>query len=135
MTWARSRTLGENMYVVDPTSYDDLGAGAAKISVRCLKQLLGELGAQFLCEQRVDALVPEGVVLSAADGTQTTVACDSVIYSLGFRTPVDVCARFEEAFPACIRIGDAAGIPANVFHATQTAHDAAWRLHEQLAFE
>ena len=125
---------GKQVILADPASYDNLGAGAAKISVRCLKLLLGELGVTFLCERFVDGLVPEGAVLSSADGSTETVACDSVIYSLGFRTPVDACSRFEEAFPACIRIGDAAGIPANVFHATQTAHDAAWRLHEQLAF-
>ena len=125
---------GKQVVLADPAAYDDLGAGAAKISVRCLKQLLGELGVEFVCEHRVDALTPEGALLAAADGTQVAIACDSVIYSLGFRTPADVCARFEEAFAACIRIGDAAGVPANVFHATQTAHDAAWRLHEQLAF-
>ena len=126
---------GKRVMLADLASYDNLGAGAAKISVRCLKQLLGELGVQFLCEKRVDAITPEGVVLTAADGTSELVTCDSVIYSLGFRTPEDVCAQFEDAFDVCIRIGDAAGIPANVFHATQTAYDAAWRLHEQLAFE
>lgn len=125
---------GKKVTLVDPTPYDQLGAGAAKISVRCLKQLLGELGVQFLCERYVDALTPEGAVLTTADGTSEVVACDSAIYSLGFRTPEDVCKQFEEAFDACIRIGDAAGIPANVFHATQTGFDAAWRLHEQLAF-
>ena len=124
---------GKKVTLADPTSFDKLGAGAALFTIHCLKDLLTAEGAQFMCEQFVDSLQADGVVLRALDGTKQLVECDSVIYSLGFRTPEDVCARFEETFDVCIRIGDAAGIPANVFHATQTAFDAVWRIHEQLA--
>ena len=125
---------GKRVTLADPQPFEQLGAGASLINVRCLKELLLKAGVQFACEAFVEAVTSDGVLARPAhpaDGESDSLQllpCDSVVYSLGFRAPEATLQEFEAAFERCYRIGDCAGVPANIFHATQTAFDAAWRL-------
>lgn len=119
---------GKEVVVADLCSYDELGRGATAINVRCIKNLLRDLGVEFCCGCGLESVGSTDALLAGAEGEQVRVECDTVVLSLGFVVDRAEVAHFKDAFPRSCAVGDCGGAGGSIYNAVRTAYDKAMAL-------
>ncbi|MDR1300078.1 MAG: FAD-dependent oxidoreductase, partial [Oscillospiraceae bacterium] len=114
---------GKRVRVIDMAPEEELGRGGSPINLICLRELLSEQGVEIICRTRLEDMAGDGAHIVMADGTRSTLKCDTLVLSLGFRADEAAVHAFDGVCPDIRVIGDAAG-GGTVRNAVRTAFDA-----------
>ena len=119
---------GKKVTIIDMVPEDKVGAGANAINLICIKQLLKEAGVTFHCEVRLEDVTEEGAIVTEKDGSKTTLPCDTLVLSLGFRPNAAVMDTFRDLAEDVYFVGDCNRRGGTLAIAVRTAFDAAMQI-------
>ena len=118
---------GKQITVIDMIPREEVGAGTNSINRSYLEQaLLPKIDLR--CEVKLKDVTAEGAVIEDKDGTVSTIPCDKVVLSFGFRPKVRVYEELKGAAKDVIAIGDCTARGGNIMAAVHGAFDAVMQL-------
>jgi thioredoxin reductase len=116
---------GKKVTLIDMLKRSELGAGATKMNVIAIKEMLDNEGVRIIDQTKLERITEKGIEVSNAAGDKYELPCDTLLVSFGIRPRKDTARAFEFCAPDVIVVGDCGSRQATLWNATRTAFDAA----------
>ena len=118
---------GRNVKIIDMLPANQIGQGGTKMNIIALQEMLSKNGVDILPETKLTAVTDAGIEVER-NGKTETLACDTLVLSLGVRPDADFVNSFMGCAPDVIAIGDCNARAGTVMNANHTAFDAAYSI-------
>jgi NADPH-dependent 2,4-dienoyl-CoA reductase/sulfur reductase-like enzyme len=116
---------GKKVTLVDMLKRGELGAGATKMNIIAIQEMLDNEGIRILDQTRLERITEKGIEVSDANGGRYELPCDTLLLSFGVLPKKDAATAFEGCAADVIKVGDCGSRQATLWNATKTGFDAA----------
>jgi 2,4-dienoyl-CoA reductase-like NADH-dependent reductase (Old Yellow Enzyme family)/thioredoxin reductase len=115
---------GRKVTLIDLLPREQLGSGSSPINAYALFNILAEYNVDLRTQTKLVDVTKDYAVFSK-DGTEETLAFDTVILSLGTRIDTQSINHLRSLVAECYVVGNCSGKSNTVWNATTSAFDAA----------
>ncbi|WP_320128583.1 NAD(P)/FAD-dependent oxidoreductase [uncultured Sphaerochaeta sp.] len=119
---------GKHVVLVDMVPQEKFGNGGAKFNQIAIINMLKDAKVIFRGGLRLESVEDKEATFINEEGNKETLACDTVVLSLGVRPDADYVETFQDCAPEVLAVGDCNTRQGTLYNAIHTAHEAAYLL-------